>query len=105
MKRIAFTVVSLLFVVAVCLSQFAEPKRAMAAAKPPAVVVLQCIIVNQGSPPTVVYAVDGSVNSPVINAGGSCAAALLTLVTDGFTVQGTQLWSPEVLVYTMVRTT
>jgi hypothetical protein len=58
MKRIAFTVVSLLFVVAVCLSQFAEPKRAMAAAKPPAVVVLQCIIVNQGSPPTVVYAVD-----------------------------------------------
>jgi hypothetical protein len=52
MKHILVTVVSL-FVAA----HIAEPKLAMAAAKPPAVVVLQCIK-SGGSPGTIVFAVD-----------------------------------------------
>jgi len=104
MKRIFFSVVSL-FVTAVCLAQIAEPKHAMAATRQPqAVVILQCEVVA-GSPPTVVIAVDGSINSPAINTGGSCAAALLLLVSDGFALQGVQLWPGYALVYTMVRTT
>jgi hypothetical protein len=110
MKRIFFTVVSL-SVAAVCLAQIAEPKCAMAATKqPPAVVILQCNSFGGVQPPTVVTAVDGTINSPSINTGGSCAAALLQLVSAGFTLEGVVFANPfgpngQTLVYTMVRTT
>jgi hypothetical protein len=108
MKRIFFIVS--LFVV-VCLAQIAEPKHATAATtkQPEAVIILQCQI-SGSTPATVVFAVDGSLHSPSINTGGSCAEALLELVTDGFTLEGVQILQlngvpGSVLVYTMVRTT
>jgi hypothetical protein len=71
-------------------------------------VILQC----QGgsNPATYVVAVDASINSPSINTGGSCAAALLQLVSAGFTLEAV-VFAPvfglnaQILVYTMVRTT
>jgi hypothetical protein len=49
-------------------------------------------------------------HSPSINTGGSCAAALLQLVSAGFTLQGVVSATygfngAPALVYTMVRTT
>jgi hypothetical protein len=103
MKRI-FKVV-LLLVAVVCLTHVTEPKRAMAAAKPqPAVVILQCGIGGEGGLTTVLV-VDGTSASPVIQTGGSCAAAVLLLITDGFTLEGVHTFTGYSIFYTMVRTT
>jgi hypothetical protein len=96
--------VVLLLVAAVCLTHITEPKRAMAATKPqPAVVILQCGLGEGGS--TTVLAVDGTSASPVIQKGGSCAAAVLLLITDGFTLEGVHTFTGYSIFYTMVRTT
>jgi hypothetical protein len=103
MKRI-LNMVSLL-VTAVCLMPITESKRATAATKPsPAAVVLQCSLAAEFGR-TAVLAVDGTSGSPTIATGSSCAAAVLLLVTNGFTIEGVHTFSGYAIFYTMVRTT
>jgi hypothetical protein len=109
MKRtFAFAAIVSLSVAVVGLARIAEPKHAMAlpVPAPSAVVILACT----GNPVQLqtnytVITVDSSPNSPSISTGGSCAAALALLVSQGF--KDAKLAHDSnlitLLVYTMVR--
>jgi hypothetical protein len=95
-----------LFVFVLCL--IAEPKNVMAATPtptptPPAVVLLWCNAVLGADINSTVAQVDASINSPPIMTGGSCAAALQLLLSQGFKVGKVTGTFPYTLLYTMVR--
>ena len=82
-----------------------EKAMAIRLQQPTAVVILTCTA-NVNVPQNwTVALVDASINSPSISPGGSCAAALQTLISGGFEVGklAADNQGPFTMVYTMVH--